>query len=44
MQYVVKLFSGGMIYMPSFMMIGSDIQVILRLMPKPFGTLQWLRY
>jgi hypothetical protein len=30
MKYTVDMGSGGMIYIPSFMMIGSDIQVILR--------------
>jgi hypothetical protein len=32
MMYVVEMGSGGMIYIPSFMMTGSDIQVILRLL------------
>jgi hypothetical protein len=36
MKYAVEMASGGMIYIPSFMMIGSGIQVILRLLSKNF--------
>jgi hypothetical protein len=34
MKYAVEMGSGGMIYIPSFMTIGSGIQVILRLLPR----------
>jgi hypothetical protein len=44
MQFAVEMMTGGMIYMPSCMMIGSGIQVILKLMPKPFDTLLCLHY
>jgi hypothetical protein len=36
--------SGGMIYIPSFMMIGSDIQVMLNLLPQQFDRLQCWYY
>jgi hypothetical protein len=36
MKYFPEMCSGGMIYMPSFMTIGSDIQVILSLLPQHF--------
>jgi hypothetical protein len=32
--------SGGMMYIPSLMAIGSDVQVILRLLPQLFESLQ----
>jgi hypothetical protein len=34
MKYIVEMASDGMIYIPSFMKIGSGIQVILRLLPQ----------
>jgi 20S proteasome alpha/beta subunit len=33
MKYAAETDSGGIIYKPSFMMIGSGIQVVLRLLP-----------
>jgi hypothetical protein len=44
MKYAIEMASGGMIYIPSFMMIGSSIQVILRLLPKQFERLQCWHY
>jgi hypothetical protein len=32
MKYTVEMTSGGMIYIPSLMVIGSSIRVILRLL------------
>jgi hypothetical protein len=37
MKYTVQMASGGMIYILSFMKIGSGIQVILRLLPPQSG-------
>jgi hypothetical protein len=34
MKYTIEMASDGMIYIPSFMKIGSGIQVILRLLPR----------
>jgi hypothetical protein len=34
MRYAVHMASHGMTYIPSFMKIGSDIEVILRLEPR----------
>jgi hypothetical protein len=34
MRYTVDMTLGGMIYIPSFMMISSSIRVILRLLPR----------
>jgi hypothetical protein len=36
MKLAVELASGGLMYMPGFMMIGSGIQVILWLLPQQF--------
>jgi hypothetical protein len=40
MKYAVEMVSGGMIWVPSFMKIGSSIQVILRLLPRHSERLQ----
>jgi hypothetical protein len=40
MNYAIEMASGGMIYIPNFMMTGSDIQVVLRLLPIQFERLQ----
>jgi hypothetical protein len=39
MMYSTEMASDGMIYIPSFMMIGSGIQVMLRLLPEQFERL-----
>jgi hypothetical protein len=39
MKYTVEMASGGMIYIPGFMTIGSGIQVILRVGPDQFERL-----
>jgi hypothetical protein len=39
MKYAADLASDGMIYIPSFVTIGSGIQVILRLLPQIFERL-----
>jgi hypothetical protein len=39
MKYTVEMASGGMIYIPSLMTIGSGIRVILRALPKQFERL-----
>jgi hypothetical protein len=44
MNYDVEMDSGGMIYVPSFTMINSGIQVILRLLPQQSERLQCLQY
>jgi hypothetical protein len=44
MKYTVKLASDGMIYILSFMNIGSGIQVILRLLPLQSEKLQCWYY
>jgi hypothetical protein len=36
MKYTVEMASDGMLYIPSFMKIGSGIQVILRLLFEQF--------
>jgi hypothetical protein len=36
MKYAVKMASGGKIYMPSFVTIGSGIQIILMLVRQQF--------
>jgi hypothetical protein len=36
MKYAVELASDGMKYTPGFILIDSEIQVILRLLPKKF--------
>jgi hypothetical protein len=33
MRYTFEMAAGGMIHIPSFMTIGSDIQAIVRLLP-----------
>jgi hypothetical protein len=40
MKYAVEMASVGLIYIPNFMMNGSDIQVILKLLPQQFERLQ----
>jgi hypothetical protein len=37
-KYSVEVASHGMIYLPSFVMIGSGIQVIVVLLPQQFGV------
>jgi hypothetical protein len=37
--YAVEMASGGMIYIPGLMMIGSGIQVILRALAQQFERL-----
>jgi hypothetical protein len=39
MKYTVQMMSGGMIYIPSFIKVGSDIEEILRLLPEQFERL-----
>jgi hypothetical protein len=39
-RYLRDLLLNGMRFIPSFMMIGLGIQVILRLLPQQFGRLQ----
>jgi hypothetical protein len=41
MKYAVWMASGGVIYIPSIIKIGSNIQEILRLVPKQSEMLQW---
>jgi hypothetical protein len=38
-KYTVEMALGGMIYIPIFLMIGSRIQVILRVFPQRFERL-----
>jgi hypothetical protein len=40
MKWAVEMYSGGVINIPSFMAIGSGIQVNLRLLPQQFERLQ----
>jgi hypothetical protein len=44
MWYTVEMASDGMIYIPSFMKIGSGIQVILMLLPQQHERLQCWYY
>jgi hypothetical protein len=44
MKNAVKMASGGMIYIPSFMKIGSSIQVILWFFPRQSERLQCWYY
>jgi hypothetical protein len=44
MKYVIQMDSGGMIYIQSCIMIGSGIQIILRLLPQQFERLQCWYY
>jgi hypothetical protein len=44
MKYTIEMTSDGMIYIPSFVTIGSGIQVILRLLPEQFERLQCWYY
>jgi hypothetical protein len=44
MKFAVEVAPGGIIYIPSFMTIGSGIQVILRSVPQQFETLQCWYY
>jgi hypothetical protein len=39
MKCTVEMASGGIIYMPSLITIGSDIHVIFRLLPQQFERL-----
>jgi hypothetical protein len=39
-KYTVEMASDGLIYVPSFMKIRSDVQVILRLLPRQSERLQ----
>jgi hypothetical protein len=39
MRYTVEIASDGMMYLPSFMKIGSGIQVMLRLLCRQFEKL-----
>jgi hypothetical protein len=39
MKYTVEMDSGGKIYIPSFMTIGSGIRVILKVLPQQFERL-----
>jgi hypothetical protein len=41
---VIEITSGGMVYISSFMMIGSDLQLILRLLPQQFERVQCWYY
>lgn len=41
LKYVFETVSDGMRYIPIFMKYGSDIQIILNLMPKIFERLQY---
>jgi hypothetical protein len=36
MKYAIEMGSGDMIYIPSFIMIGSGFEVMLRLLPQQF--------
>jgi hypothetical protein len=44
MKYTAEMASDVIIYLPSFMKIGSDIQVILRLLPRQSVRLQCWYY
>jgi hypothetical protein len=44
MKYIVEMYSGDMIYVPSLMTIGSGIRVILRELPEQFERLQCWYY
>jgi hypothetical protein len=44
MKFAVEMASGGMIYTPSFMTIGSGIQLILRLFHQQSEALQYWYY
>jgi hypothetical protein len=44
LKYAVRMASGGMIYMPSSISIDSDIQEILRLLPRHSETVQCWYY
>jgi hypothetical protein len=39
MKYAVEMASVGMIYIPTFKMTGSGIQVMLRLLPQQYERL-----
>jgi hypothetical protein len=41
MKYTTEMVSDGMTFVPSFMMTGSGVQVILRLLPRESERLQW---
>jgi hypothetical protein len=43
-KYAVEMVSGVMMYIPSFMTIGSGIRVILRLLPQQFESMQCWYY
>jgi hypothetical protein len=44
MKYAVEMFISTMIYISSFMTVGTGIQVILRLLPKQLERLQFWHY
>jgi hypothetical protein len=44
MNYTVEMASDGVMYIPSFIKIGSGIKVILRLLPQQFERLQCWYY
>jgi hypothetical protein len=44
MKHAAELASGGMMYIPRLMKIGSDIQIIFSLLPQQFERLQYLYY
>jgi hypothetical protein len=44
MKCVLEMVFGGMIYLPSFMKIGSAIEIISRLLPKEFDRVQCWYY
>jgi hypothetical protein len=39
--YAAEMASGGTIYIPSYMKIGSGIQAMLKLLPQQLGRMQW---
>jgi hypothetical protein len=43
-KYTIEMTSGGMIYIPSLMKIGSGVQVILLLLPRQSERLQCWYY
>jgi hypothetical protein len=44
MKCAIEIASDGMMYIPSFMKIGSGIQAILRLLPRQSERLQYWKY
>jgi hypothetical protein len=41
MKHTITMVSGGMIYIPSFLMMSFGIQVVRRLLPQQFERLQF---